>query len=207
MEKLRSSINRILSERRSSRESGKYCPVSFDELKGVIILHVLATSYGESPSTMCSTREQDAFLQMGIREDRYKEVWSALFCTTGKRSRATHIAGKGEEENPTWTNKSERANALIAELEQETGAINTKHLNINGFTPYSRDDDHHRLSSTDVSQLRNLQQMNNPSEALGPVSNAVRSALVPVILACHHSRAGESLMDEWARLVQIIRGK
>ena len=74
LEMLRSSINRVLGERRNGRESGRYCPVSFDELKGLITPRVLAASYGESPSTMCSTREQDAFLQMGIRADRYKEV-------------------------------------------------------------------------------------------------------------------------------------
>ena len=32
------------------------------------------------------------------------------------------------------------------------------------------------------------------------------SALAPVILACHHSRPAESLMNKWARLVQIIQG-
>ena len=154
LEKLRSSINRVLSERRNGRESRKFSPVSIDELKGVIIQRVLAASYGESPSAMCSTHEQDAFLQMGIRADRYKEVWSALSRNNGKRSRATHIAGEEEEEDPTWTNKPERANALISELEQETSAINTTHLNIKGFTIYSLHDEHHQLSSSDVSQKK-----------------------------------------------------
>ena len=66
--------------------------------------------------------------------------------------------------------------------------MNRRLLYVPGATMFSLDDDHIRVSSIDVTQYTNLQQLNNPSKALGPVSNALCSAFNPWILACHYSR-------------------
>lgn len=72
-----------------------------------------------------------------------------------------------------------RGNALIIELEEEFASINRQLLYVPGATVFSLDDDHHRLSSRHVSLLTDVSQINNLVMALGPVSNALCSALNP----------------------------
>lgn len=174
-------------------------PVIVEELRGIIITHVLCTSDGESLTTICSPKERDACINMGIKSSHYHKVWSALSCTTGKRERAEHTGD-------SWSNRPTNGNALIVELEDEIASINRHLLLVPGSTIFSLDDDHHRLSSKDVANLTTLSHINNPVKALGPVTNAICSALIPVVIACHHSRPRESLKDVWTKLVQLFQG-
>ena len=192
LEKVREAINRVLVSR-SKRT------IELGELMAVIAQHILCSSYGESVTTVSSRENCTFFFQMAVDADRYKEVWSALSCTKQKRARVEHTT-------TGWANKPSRGNALITEMEQECAAVNRRLLYVPGATIFSLDDDHLRLSSRAVTQYTNLQQLNNPSKALGPVSNALCSALNPWILACHYSRPREKLVDVWERLVRLVQG-
>ena len=136
---------------------------------------------------------------MGVAADRHKEVWSAMSCTKQKRARVEYTT-------TGWPNKPSRSNALITEMEQDCAALNRRLLYIPDATLFSLDDDHLRLSSRAVTQYTNLQQLNNPSKALGPGSNALCSALNLLILACHYSRPREKIVDVWERLVRLVQG-
>jgi len=58
LERLRSATNRGLRARKKTA-------VSLHELQGIITLHVLCASYGESPSTVCSSLGKGFFLADG----------------------------------------------------------------------------------------------------------------------------------------------
>lgn len=163
-----------------------------------MILHVLCASYNESPTTVCAGTESDCFLKIGISAKRYREVWSAMNCLSARRGRVE--SGRGE-----WSSRPTKANSLIVELEQDIAAINRFLMYVPGTTIFSLDDDHLRLSSRVVSILTSLRQVINPTKALGPVNNAVCSALTSGFLAGHHSRPKEQLIDTWLRLVQLIQ--
>lgn len=52
----------------------------------------------------------------------------------------------------------------------------------------------------------NLSRLNNPNKDIGPVNNAVCSALHPTILASHFSRPGESMKNSWESLILKLQG-
>ena len=137
---------------------------------------------------------------MGIEAKRYHEVWSAFSCTKGLRQRIDHSGA-------TCTTRPTRGNNLIMEIEEEVASTNRRLLHVPGAVMFSLDDDHHRLSSRDVPLLTSQSQVNNPKKALRPVNNAICSAVTAVILACHHSRPREKLLDAWARLAQLLQGQ
>ena len=192
LEKLRSNINSVLRSRNRNT-----CSVI--ELKGTIILHVLAASYGTCVSTITKKENLPFYFQVGISGERYKEIWSCLNCSKSYRSRV-------EQTENGWLNKPSRGNALITELEAEFAAVNRALVKIEGVTIYSVDDDHNRLSSRSVVHLTNLSQVNNPKKALGPVNNAACSALTHALLASHYTRSNEKIIDIWQRLVMLIQG-
>ena len=136
---------------------------------------------------------------MGVAADRHKEVWSALSCTKQNRARVQHTT-------TGWANKPSQGNTLITEMEQECAAVYRRLLYIPGATLFSLDDDPLRIISRAVTQYTNLQQLNNPSRALVPVSNALCSAPNPLILACHNSRPREKIVDVWEMLVRLVQG-
>ena len=80
-------------------------------------------------------------------------------------------------------------------MEQECAAVNQRLLYIPGATLFSLDDDHLRFFSRAVTQYTNIKSLNNLSKALGPVNNALCSALNPLILACHYLRPPEKIVD------------
>ena len=104
LEKLIMSINRARSQRCQDL-------VGIDELRGIIIFHVLCVSYGRSAKTGAGRDETGCFLHMGVFAKRYWQVWSAL--NGFKKMRCT-TAGSSRQ----WTDSSLEANALISELEQ-----------------------------------------------------------------------------------------
>lgn len=91
-------------------------------------------------------------------------------------------------------------------LETEIAAINSNLLYVPEGTISSLDDDHLRLSSRDVSNLTNLQHINNPKEWLGPACNALCSALCSFFLVGDITRKGEQIIHVWVRLVQLLQG-
>ena len=192
LEKLRANINSVLRSR-----NWKVCTIA--ELKGTIILHVLAASYGTCVSTMTKKENRPFFFQVGISGDRYKEIWSSLNCSKSYR-------GRVEQTGNGWLNKPSKGNSLITELEAEFAAVNRALVNIEGVTIYSVDDDHNRLSSRSVVHLTNLSQVHNPKRALGPVNNAACSALTHAVLARHYTRTNEKIIDVWQRLAMLIQG-
>ena len=111
-----------------------------------------------------------------------------------------------EQLNGGWSNRPLRGNALITELEQELASINRSLVYVPGSTIFSLDDDHQRLRCRSVTSLTNLSQLNNPQIALGPVNNAVCSALTSAFIASHYCRPGEKLIHTWQRLAQLIQG-
>ena len=62
------------------------------------------------------------------------------------------------------------------------------------------------MASRSVVELKYLQQHNNPKKGLGPVGNALCSALNPFFIASHFTRTGEKLLHTWERLVQMVQG-
>ena len=98
------------------------------------------------------------------------------------------------------------ANSLIVGLERDLAAINRNLLYVPNSTMLSLDDEHLRISSRAVTLLKNLRQVNNSAKALGPVCNALRSALTSGFIAGHLSWSNEKLFDIWLRLVQLVQG-
>ncbi|CAN8067641.1 unnamed protein product [Agarophyton chilense] len=136
---------------------------------------------------------------MGISNSLYADIWCAMSCTVGRRQRVENL-GDG------WSHFSQRANAMITELEDELAAVNRLFLYVHGVTSFSLDDDHQRLRSRAVAQLTMMSHNNNPQKALGPVNNARCSALNPVFLFSHYSRPVEKNIDAWERLVRLMQG-
>ena len=192
LEKLCTIVNRVLHKQYEKCASRA-------EIKGVIILHVLAPSYGSSVACIMEPQNRTFFFQMGISGELYARVWSALSCTAERRHRV-HVSGN------LWTNKHTRRNSLISEMEQETDAVNRGILYIPEVTVFSLDDDHQVLRSRAVSQFTNLSHLNNPQKALEPVNNAMCSARNPVFLVSQYSRPREKVIHIWQRLVQLIQG-
>ena len=86
------------------------------------------------------------------------------------------------------------------------GSINRELLYVPNATVLSLDDDHLRMASRSVLNLTYLQQHNNPKKGLGPVGNALCSALNPLFLAVHFTRHGEKVRHTWERLTQLLQG-
>ncbi|CAN8073937.1 unnamed protein product [Agarophyton chilense] len=136
---------------------------------------------------------------MEITGTRYSKIWSALSSTVGRRQRV-------EDFVEGWFNFPQRANAMITELEDELASVNRTFLYVPGITIFSFEDDHQRLRSKAVAQFPAMCHINNPQKALGPLNNAICSALNPVFLASHYSRPGEKLIHVCERLVRLIQG-
>lgn len=114
--------------------------------------------------------------------------------------------GEVDVEGSLWRNKPSRGNALVTEMEAELSAVNRSLVNFEGVTIYSVDDDHNRPSSRAVVHVTNLSHINNPKKALGPVNNAVCSALTHAFIASHYIKSNEKVTDVWNRLVQLLQG-
>ena len=192
LEKLRMSINIALSQRGQDL-------VGIDGLRKIIIFHVLCASYERSAKTVAGRDETGCFLHMGVSAKRYWQVWSAL---NGFKEKRSTTAGSRTQ----WKDSSLEANALISELEQEIAAINRRLLYVSNVTISSLDDDHLRLRSRVMARLTNLRQVNNPMKALGPLCNAICSALTSVYIAGHYSRPNEQLIDTWNPLALLLHG-
>ncbi|CDF33955.1 unnamed protein product [Chondrus crispus] len=65
------------------------------------------------------------------------------------------------------------------EIESETAAINRELLYIPNATVFSLDDDHLRMAFSALVVLTHLRQLNNQKKSLGPLDNALCSALNP----------------------------
>ena len=192
LEKLRYGANRVLHRMKKTLTTK-------EELLGLVVLHVLCAAYDESPSTVCDMSQGDFFFQMGLTAERYHLVWGALCGTTERRS-TYDMSATG------WSRTANRSTTLIAEVESETAAINRDLLFVPKATVLSLDDDHLRMSSRAVTELTYLRQLNNPKKGLGPVGNALCSALNPFFLACHFTRCGEKVLHTWERLAQLLQG-
>lgn len=193
MERIANAANKGLRIRGKEQTSAK-------ELLKLVVLHALCAVYGESPRTVCSQRESRCFLQLNVSASRYYEVWSSLSGTEKTRERVSH-----DVENCDWTVRP-RAASLILQIESDVAAINRHLIYVPGATILSLDDDHLRLSSRAVSQLAGLRVVNNPAKALGPVGNALCSALTSSLIVCHFSRPSESVEDVWTRVIQEWQG-
>ena len=134
---------------------------------------------------------------MGLSADRYHEVWSAL--GGSNKPRAVH-----DYSSTGWSRTANRATTLITELESETAAINRDLLYVKNATAFPLYDDHLRMASRSVVEITYLKQHNNPKKGLGPVGNALCSALNPFFIACNFTRTGEACsdgargFDEWS---------
>ena len=190
--KLRNHINRVLKARNKAL-------TSVAEIKLVIVTHVLAASYHACVSTINAKENSEFFFQTTLAPKRYLEVWSALSGSSRGRQRVEALC-------EGWSNKPVRGNELITELEHDLAVVNRSIVYVPGKTIFSLDDDHQKLRSRAVTQLTNLAQVNNPKKALGPVNNAVCSALTSAFIASHYTRPGEKLIHIWERLVQLIQG-
>ena len=122
-----------------------------------------------------------------------------MSCTKHRRQRVETYQGG-------WFKKPTRGNALITEMEQELASINRSLVYVPDSTIFSFDDDHQRLRSRAVTALTNLSQVNNPQKALGPLNNAVCSALTSAFIASYYSRQGEKIIHIWEKLTQMIKG-
>lgn len=158
---------------------------------------MLSASYGKSLKTITSRKDSNCFLQLGISPLRYYAFWSAL---SGSTNRSTT-----ESIGSIWLYKPSPGNSLIGEVEQKLAAINSR-LFIPNATICSLDDDHIRLSSRAVTNLTNLQSLNNPEKVLGHVNDAIGSAQTSVYLAGRFSRNEEKQIDIWKRLIQLLQG-
>eukprot|EP00178_Gracilaria_changii_P016681 TRINITY_DN479_c3_g1_i11.p1 TRINITY_DN479_c3_g1~~TRINITY_DN479_c3_g1_i11.p1 ORF type:complete len:1373 (+),score=138.00 TRINITY_DN479_c3_g1_i11:3191-7309(+) len=192
LEKLKSYVNRVLLARDQK-------PTTVQELKHVVVTHALAASYHTTVSVMSSEENKEFYYQTGLSGKRYSDIWSSL-SGTAKRRQRLEAMGQG------WSNKPVAGNQLITEIEQELSAVNRSLLYVPGQTVFSLDDDHQRLRSRAVAEFTTLSHVNNPQKALGPVNNALCSALTSTFLASHYSRVGEKLIDVWQRLVQLVQG-
>ena len=192
LEKLVSFANRVLLYRRRKLTDRM-------ELQGIIILHALCAMYNESPTTVSDPAEHENVFQMGIAAERYHEVWSSL--SGAREKREVH------DYTPTgWCRSANRATSMITVVEAEVASINRELLYVPNATVFSLDDNHLRMASRAVINLTYLQQHNNPKKGLGPVSNALCSALNPLYIACHFTRHGENLRHIWERLAQLVQG-
>lgn len=136
---------------------------------------------------------------MGISAERYHEVWSCLSGATVRR--ATH-----DYYSTGWCRSANRSTTMITDIESEVAAINRDLVHVQGASVLSLDDDHLRMASRAVVELSYLRQHNNPKKGLGPVGNALCSALNPFFIACHFTRTEEKLLHTWERLVQLLQG-
>lgn len=168
------------------------------ELLGIVFLHVLSASYHVSAQTICRKKNAGCYVELGIEYRRYLDVWSALAGTSGKNLR--------NSDSSSWTLKP-KSNSFILAIEQQIAAINTSLLFVENSTICSLDDDHLRMRSRSVPALTNLQSVNNPVKSLGPVNNAICSALTSVYLVGHFTRVGDGIMDIWTRLIMLLQGE
>lgn len=159
----------------------------------------LSAAYDESPSTVCDVSQGDFFFQIGLTAERYHLVWGAL-CGTKERRSTYDMSATG------WSRTPNRSTTLIAEVESETAAINRDLLFVPKATVLSLHNDHLRMASRGVTELTYLRQLNIPKKGLGPVGNALCSALNPFFLACHFTRCGEKVLHTWERLAQLLQG-
>ena len=192
LEKLCAHINPVLTQR-------KQMPTSSFELKGMLILYLLAASYSSSVSTITATENHTFYYQLGISSKRYSEVWSALSCITERRQ-VIEMFGMGLSNCPN------QAHDIIPEMENEVASINRVLLYIPDATIFSLDDDRQRLRSRAIAQIMLLGQFNRPVKGLGPVNNAVCSALLPIFFASHYSTPHEKGIRVWERLVHLLQG-
>lgn len=72
-----------------------------------------------------------------------------------------------------------RDNALVTSLELGLAGVNTSLLYVPGVSVFSLDDDHQRLRSSTVAQMTTLRDIDYPQNAMGPINNALCSALNP----------------------------
>lgn len=191
LEFVRERVTRVLSQKQLP-------PVTTTELLSIIIFHTQCAFYGESAKTVCQKNENGFYLDMEISYKRYLSVWAAL---SGSSERNTN-----EISTTGWTAKPSGTSTILS-LEQQLAAVNRSPLFIPNATICSLDDDHIRMSSRSVTQLTNLRSVNNPKKALGPVNNAICSALTSVYLVGHFSRNGEKNIDIWQRLVMLLQGE
>lgn len=147
LQRVREHINNFLSNERKDL-------VSSSELLGVLLLHMLCASYGESPAVVCSQHEWNSYLQLGFSVKRYNLILAALSGTLCRKS----IIHNGTY----WNSQSSKVSHFVLELEEQLAAINRRLL----FNPHSTicslDDDHLRLSSRAVTDLTSLRSVNNP---------------------------------------------
>lgn len=170
-------LERLMAYTNRALQARKLAPVTVTEIEGVIITHVLVASYKTYVSNMTAPENQQLFFRTGTAGSRYLEIWSAVSCTIGERQQIKAF-GMG------WSNNPVVGNELITELEQELAAIYISLVFVPGRTIFSLDDDHQRFRSRAVTDSTNLSGINNPKKALGPVNNAVGSALTSVFIAC-----------------------
>ena len=191
LQKIADNVNRVLHHR-------ELRPTDVKELEKVIIMHTLCAAYGEPVKAI--TEDPQSFLPFPVKARRYHEVWTSMSCTLGKRQRA-------EFEDPEkWNYLSEDSNSFITQIEADVASINRRICYVPGTSIFSLDDDLLRLSSRDVLALTALSQSNNPKKGLGIVNNALCSALTSLFLVSHHSRPGESLIDIWSHILQLLQG-
>ena len=191
LQKVADKVNRVLI--------GRGLPVtSVQELEGVIILHCLCAAYNEPVKTI--NADPDCFLSFPLKPRRYHELWSAMSCTVGKRQRADY------ERNASWSFLSNESNAFVMQIESDVASVNRRLCYLPGSTILSLDDDLLRLSSRDVLTLTALSQTNNPKKGLGVINNALCSALTSLLIVAHHSRPGESLVDIWSHIIELLQG-
>ena len=155
MQTIREAVNTVLYA------EGK--PAVDVQLKGIIILRVLAASCGSSASTITAEHNKEFYFQIGVSSARYSEVWNVFSCSKEKSHRVQH-------HETGCTNRPTEGNAIITDLENNPSGVNRKLLNVPGATNFSLDDDHQRLRSRAVTNLTNINQINNPKKALGPVN-------------------------------------
>ena len=173
LEKLRYVANFVLHQRRKAGTTKK-------EVPGMLILHILCASYNEPTRTVCDPLESGHLFQIGLSADRYHDLWSAL--EGSEDPRAAH-----DYSSTGWSRSANRATTLITELEAETAAINRDLLYVPKATVFSLDDDHFRMASCSVVELTYLKQHKNPMKGLGPVWNAICSALNPFCRMSFHA--------------------
>lgn len=102
VQKLVQVVSKVMKARRKK-------PMDALELKGIIIVYVLAASYSTSVGTITSSKNEEFFFQLGIKGCRYMEVWSAFSCTVERRQLVERF---GEN----WRNRPNEGNNLITDL-------------------------------------------------------------------------------------------
>ena len=175
-------------------------PTNWKELEQLLIFHALCSTYNQAPSKVVSEKKRHLYFHMGTDVKRYNEVLSALSGTSAGRVNVTH-------DSFGWSLKCKRANELIMRLEDGIASVNRSLLYCQEGTICSVDDDHLRLTSKAVYHMTELRVINNPKKALGPVCNALCSALLSFYICGHHSRPKEGLLDVWNRLLLLLQGR